>query len=151
MHCESAYGAVVVEIGPPERANLAEPHAHGEGNLHREAQGLGLHLHGEAQHPVRLSRERALIGVFTRLGGLKKSQELELHDEGDARSLRLPLRFGDEGVVSPDHHFDYQSDHQMTTKPKMETSKLEILEKREIRKTTGQTHICCVVDRLDLQ
>ena len=39
----------------------------------------------------------------------------------------------------------------MTTKPKMETWKLEILEKREIRKTTGQTHIGYAVDWLDLQ
>ena len=39
----------------------------------------------------------------------------------------------------------------MTTKPKMETWKLEILEKREIRKTTGQTHIGCAVDWQNLR
>ena len=105
-----------------------------------------------ARHSIRcVSRERALIGVFTRLGGLKKSQELKLHNECVACAFRLPLRFGDEGVVSPDRHFDYQSDHQMTTKPKMETWKLEILEKRKIRKTIGQMRIGCAVDWQDLR
>lgn len=39
----------------------------------------------------------------------------------------------------------------LTTKPKMETWELEILEKREIRKTTVKTYIGCAVDWLDLQ
>ena len=39
----------------------------------------------------------------------------------------------------------------MTAKPKMATRKLQILEKREIRKTTGQAHIGCAVDWQDLR
>ena len=35
-------------------------------------------------------------------GGRRTSQEPELHDEGVACALRLPLRLGDEGVVGPD-------------------------------------------------
>ena len=53
------YGAAAREVGPPERACLAAPHARGEGYLHREAQGLRLSLHGEAQRaraPERLGR-----------------------------------------------------------------------------------------------
>ena len=77
-----------------------------------------------------------------------------LHSHWPALRLRLsdPLAYlasmppPDEfSTAICDHHFD----HQMTAKPKMEAWKLEILEKREIRKTTGQTHIGCAVDWQD--
>ena len=58
--------------------------------------------------------------------------------------------------MSPPNEFSiaicyHQGDHQMTAKPKMATRKLQILEKREIRKTTGQAHIGCAVDWQDLR
>ncbi len=64
------YGTVVGEVGPSERADLAAPHARGEGELYRYAQGLRLRASRQLQHARALLVRQGVDGRLHALGWL---------------------------------------------------------------------------------
>ena len=68
-------GPVIVEVAPPEGADLPAPHAPREGELYGHAERKRAATARRIMR-VRSSRPRAFVGVFMRLDGLQKSQGL---------------------------------------------------------------------------
>lgn len=68
------YGAVIVKVRPPERADLAAAHARGECELDGQRERGAERLPCVAQHAGALRAVEGVYGGLHALGGLQKSQ-----------------------------------------------------------------------------